>query len=447
MVVRKRLIFWLVKAYIKKSGKIIVISFFAGLLIFFAALFTANYLTRIIPIYRKVTIGVTGAYTEDNLPPIVLNKLSQGLTSVDNTGVIHPALASSWEISGKNTIYTFHLQPKLYFSDGREVTSDLIGYNFSDVIEKRPDNSTIIFQLKEPYAPFLVTVSRPIFQKGLVGVGDYKIQDIKLNGNFIQSLTLVSVTNHFDLETFQFYPTPDSLKLAYLMGEVTQAVGLTDMTFKGQKLSDFHNTTVKRDTNYDKLVTLFYNNNDGTLSDKRVRLALNYALQDTFSYGENTFVPYSEKSMFFNKDLTVRKQDISHAKLLLDAANISKLSLTIKTLDKYVSTAKDIAKDWQSLGIKTKIVSVDSVPNDFQVYLGDFNLSKDPDQYPLWHSDQPSNITKYKNLRIDKLLEDGRKSIDPAERTQIYADFQKYLLEDAPAAFLYFPYEYEAVRK
>ena len=29
----------------------------------------------------------------------------------------------------------------------------------------------------------------------------------------------------------------------------------------------------------------------------------------------------------------------------------------------------------------------------------------------------------------------------------IYADFQKYLLEDAPAAFLYFPYEYDVIRK
>ena len=77
----------------------------------------------------------------------------------------------------------------------------------------------------------------------------------------------------------------------------------------------------------------------------------------------------------------------------------------------------------------------------------DFNLSKDPDQYPLWHSGEQTNITKYKNLRIDKLLEDGRKNVDFNTRITIYNDFQKYLIEDTPASFLYFPYEYELIRK
>ena len=38
------------------------------------------------------------------------------------------------------------------------------------------------------------------------------------------------------------------------------------------------------------------------------------------------------------------------------------------------------------------------------MFLGDINLSKDPDQYVLWHSQQNSNISGYKNLRIDKLF-------------------------------------------
>jgi peptide/nickel transport system substrate-binding protein len=67
----------------------------------------------------------------------------------------------------------------------------------------------------------------------------------------------------------------------------------------------------------------------------------------------------------------------------------------------------------------------------------------------LWHSSQIqiNNISKNKNVRIDKLLEDGRKTNDLEERKKIYADFQKYLLEDPPAAFLYFPYEFTVARK
>ncbi|MEK7092766.1 MAG: peptide-binding protein, partial [Patescibacteria group bacterium] len=89
----------------------------------------------------------------------------------------------------------------------------------------------------------------------------------------------------------------------------------------------------------------------------------------------------------------------------------------------------------------------DSVPSDFQIFLGDFQLSKDPDQYSLWHSSQPQNISNYQNLRIDKLLEDGRKTTDIEKRRKIYEDFQKYLLADSPASFLFFPYEYDLIRK
>jgi DNA segregation ATPase FtsK/SpoIIIE-like protein len=65
----------------------------------------------------------------------------------------------------------------------------------------------------------------------------------------------------------------------------------------------------------------------------------------------------------------------------------------------------------------------------------------------ITNSKQANNITGYENKRIDKLLEDGRKTISQTERKKIYDDLQKYLLADAPAAFLYFPYEYTVTRK
>jgi len=86
------------------------------------------------------------------------------------------------------------------------------------------------------------------------------------------------------------------------------------------------------------------------------------------------------------------------------------------------------------------------LPTDYQIFLGDFSIPKDPDQYTLWHSEGPDNITHYKDLRIDKLLEDGRKTIDVNQRKSIYDDFQKFLLEDAPAVFLYYPNEYTITR-
>ena len=94
-------------------------------------------------------------------------------------------------------MFTFYHKTKSFikehehFSDGKPVTSETITYNFSDVTIKRPDKYTIMFNLKDPYAPFLVTASKGVFAKGYVGIGDYKIGNIQLNGNFVQSLTMV----------------------------------------------------------------------------------------------------------------------------------------------------------------------------------------------------------------------------------------------------------------
>ena len=453
-VIRKRLIFWLIKAYIRKSGKTIVFSFLFGLLIFFAVVFTSKYFIHLIPLARKETIGLVGAYTQDSLPPEIVDKLSSGLTKRDKDGTIKPALAASWEIMDKGKTYRFHLKQHQYFNDGKEVTSETINYDFSDVTEERPDKYTIVFKLHDAYAPFLVTVSRPIFDHGFNGVGAYQLKKVKLNGNFVQSLTLQSTKTTQDTINYEFYPTEESLKMAYLLGEVTEVKGLTSQKFDAMKLQNFPNTKLNKVSDDTQLVTLFFNTTDESLSDKRLRLALSYALPDTFAEGKRTYLPYAPKSIYYNNDLEDRTQDIAHAKLLLlpdqnssGSAATAPKEVTIKTLPKYHDDANAIAAAWKQLGIKSKIEEVDHIPNNFQIFLGDFSIPDDPDQYTLWHSDQRNNITHYKNLRIDKLLEDGRKTVDEAQRKQIYADFQKYLLEDAPAAFLYFPIEYTLIRK
>lgn len=454
MVVRKRLIFWLIRAYIRKSGKVIFFSFLAGLLFFFIFLFSSKFLENLIPVYKKSIFGVVGAYTRDNLPPFIVEKVSRGLTAVGSSGEVKPAIASSWEVLDNGKTYVFHLKKDQYFSDGRKITSDLINYNFSDVTVEKPNESTIVFKLKDSYSPFLITVSRPIFQSGLIGTGDYKINDIKLNGDFIQSLTLSRVKDRFDITIYEFYPSIEALKYAYVLGEVNQAIGLNNTSFGNMSYDKFPNSIITKKINNNKLVTLFYNNNDGTLSDKKIRLALSYALPNDYSEGEKAFLPYSPASIYYNKSLEDKKQNYSHAKLLLSASSVAsdsaalpKINLAIKTLPKYKTVAEKIKKSFSNIGVQISIEEVNSIPTNFQIYLGDFTLSKDPDQYPLWHSDQPRNITKYKNLRIDKLLEDGRKTNDSKARKTIYSEFQKFLTEDVPASFLYFPVEYDIKRK
>lgn len=448
---RRRLLFWLVRAHLKRYGKTIFFSFLIGLIVFYIITANSGLLISKIVSHRKVTIGIVGAYTVDTLPNPIVNKISQGLTTVDTNGLPKPAIASSWMVKDSGRTYEFLLRHNAYFSDGQNVTSDNINYNFANVKVKRPDRYTIIFNLQDRYAPFLLTVATPIFKDNFVGVGSYKVADIHINGSFVESLTIKSIKNASDEITYLFYPTEIAVKTAFVLGEVTDIEDLHDIKFGKTNFSSFPNAKVSSNANYNELVTLFYNTRDQDLGDRRLRDALQYAIPDSFSIGKSNSTPYSPLLWIGTSETLGKVQDLQHAKLLitpvLSAAKNNSLSFTFKVLPEYESVARVIGKEWEKIGVKTKIEVVDSTPTNFQIFLGRFTEPKDPDQYSLWHSQQTNNITNYDNKRIDKLLEDGRTIVDMEQRKAIYQDFQKYLLDDPPASFLFFPYEYTVVRK
>lgn len=448
-VFRRRLVFWLLKAYLKKWGRVFVISFVLGLIIFIGVIFFLQNYSHLLP-QRKEVIGVVGAYELDSLPQSILANFSRGLTKIDAAGKVLPDVASSWEIKDNGKTYVFKLHDNLNFAEGRKVTSKDIQYEFKDVRVERPDNNTIIFYLQEAYSPFLVTVSRPIFLKGLEGISQNKITDIEINGTFVASLDAITTQEEIKKSfSYIFYPNQEALKTAFLLGEITKVEGLQDVIYQNTEFSDHKNTNVTKEVNYNQLVTLFYNTKDSNLSDPNLRRALSYAIPNTFLHGERAYLPYPQTSQYYNPQAIEGGQDLDHAGALIRASLGEKTNVTfvMKTLSRYTETAEAIAKEWKKVGVTIKIEEVDSVPDTFQLYLGDFNVPKDPDQYTLWHSTSPSNITKIDDKRLDKLMEDGRNSTDEIERRRFYADFQKFLLDEAPASFLYFPTSYTVTRK
>ena len=450
IVLRKRLIFWLAKAYLKRWGKNILYSFGIGLVIFFLIRFALGSFIARFPFVQKETIGMVGPYTIDSLPEDILQRISRGLTKTLKDGKVLPDIAEKWKISSNGKAYALYLRKDMYFSDGSELTSDSINYDFSEVVSSRPDKYTIVFNLKDVYSPFLVTLSRPIFKKGITGLGDYKVKRINLNGNFVESIELYSEKFKKALIYQMSYPTLQSLKTAFVLGEVSKMVGIPDIAYKNKNFKSFKNVNIVKKTNYKLLVTLFYNTKDKVLSDKALREGLRYTMPDSFAQGERNPSPLPYFSYASSEGVNSYSQDLEHAKVLIDKSNTatdsSKISLTLDTLPKYEASARQIAKIWMSMGIDVKVKVVDKVPDVFQIFLGEFNIPSDPDQYALWHSDQISNITNYSNLRIDKILEDGRKELDIEKRKLIYADFEKYIFADPPASFLFFPYSYEVSR-
>ena len=238
------------------------------------------------------------------------------------------------------------------------------------------------------------------------------------------------------------------MKLAFIMGEVDQIKGIDSLKFLKTDFAEWKRVNSDQQVDTKSMVTLFYNTEDPILSDKKVRQALNYALPTKFEFGKKSYSPIIPTSPFYYPTSETQPTGIELAKTILESPGITvDQDIVISTTSEYEKTAVSIQKAWTEIGIDSKIKIVNGIPTSFQVLLYKFKVPHDPDQYTLWHSRGGANITKYKSLRIDKLLEDGRSTLDNEKRITIYSDFQKYLLDDVPASFLYFPYTYTLTRK
>ena len=114
-------------------------------------------------------------------------------------------------------------------------------------------------------------------------------------------------------------------------------------------------------------------------------------------------------------------------------------------------TANLLKEQWKKVGIK---VIIQSLPiseikqntikeRNYETFLFGQVLGLVPDPFPFWHSSQrvyPGlNLANYKNEKVDKLLEQARIEESKKNRAEKYLEAQKYLLNDAPALFLYNP--------
>ena len=109
---------------------------------------------------------------------------------------------------------------------------------------------------------------------------------------------------------------------------------------------------------------------------------------------------------------------------------------------------QELAEQWRQVGVRAtpRVVGLASLASDnlstrtFQAAVTHWQLSGDPDPYPLWHStqiDNGQNYTGWSNEQADLLMEQGRSVNDPGRRIQLYSEFQRIFGEQLPALPLY----------
>lgn len=436
---------WFVSAFVGKYFAFITLGFFVGLVL--SAIVT--FLPTISPgqfVSRENIVGMVGQYSLSSLPRFLQSQLSLGLTAIDENDQVRPQAASSWEIKDNGSRYLFHLRRDLFWQDGSKFRSFDINLRLKDVEILARGDYEVEFKLKGPYSALPAIVSQPLFKKNLVTLGTNKTARIRQNNGLVSSLEINDRKNGAKT-LYKFYKSVDEAILALKLHQINTISGLSSLS----GMQTWLNLKIAKETDYHKFVALFFNNAKEPFKEKNTRLGLTYALPDNLTDEEEALGPVSKKSWAYNSQAkNYLNNGALAAKYLQDllapSASSSAFSLTLTTMASYRDIADKIARAWTDLGINVKVTENNTNPKDYDVFLAAIETMPDPDEYSLWHSTQESNISNLNNPRIDKLLEDGRIKSDPKERKQIYQDFQKFLVEDDPAAFLFYPASYTVSR-
>lgn len=442
---RKIRFFWnLIKAFLRKHYLVFLGSLVLGIILFFFIVKIAPFLIDKIPELKKTQkIGVVGKYTQEELPIDILNLISQGLTQTLEDGSVQPALAESWTVEEEGKKYSFQLKDNIFWQDGTPITSDDINYKFSGLEKEVIDEKNLSFRLLEPFSPFLNVVSVPVFKKNLIGVGPYRVKKIGKAEGVVRSLVLSGPGKQL---IFRFYPTLETATTGFKLGEIDILKNVLDNPFPDNWQTKL---TIEETVKDNQFIGLFFNTQDPNLGDKTLRQALSYALKK--DYPNRALTSLSLKSWAFNPEVKTYDFSPEKAREFFEKSrgeDEEPLTLELATPETFLQEAEEIKKSWQEiLGIQTNIKIINSLSPDFQVLLTALEVPLDPDQYTLWHSTQPSNITRFQSPKIDKLLEDGRKILDQAKRKEKYFDFQRFLSEELPVLFLYHPTVYTIRRK
>jgi peptide/nickel transport system substrate-binding protein len=428
---------------------------------------------------------------------IVNGTIYEGLTTIDKDLRIVPGLAQSWTVTPDGKGYTFKLAPGVTFHDGSAMTAEDVVASLNRVLSKdiasplasrlaamdkaeASDAATVVVTLKEPSAPFLTALAsiaivpkaylanKDALQRQPVGTGPFRFKEWQPNG-------FIELAKH-DGYWVKGQPKMDGVRFNIIPESATRQVGLssgqyailpnidaaTALQLKGKP-------GVKIADTLELAYTLVgMNTSKPPFDNPKVREALNYALDRNEIVQAALFgagVPGGPLSPAL-KDWAVETRSFAcftpsaaKAQELLKAAGVTgPVAITLLVLPR--QDIKDIAQVVQAqlnkAGFKAelKIPEIGQFVQDwrnsnFDAFVSTNAGSVDPDDYfyRTFRSGGSTNVFKYSNPEVDRLLDSARADLTPASRKASYDKVQTLLACDGPAAFMTYGQLYTAMRQ
>ena len=381
--------------------------------------------------------------------------------------------------------------------------------NWQGVNVATPDAQTVTFTLNQPYAPFLASTTLGIIPKHIWGkipyenwaYSDYNTKNVVGSGWYKVSKIATDssgVPQYYDLSLYRkdggtgvpridgialhFYASEDALVAAYQDGSIDALGGIDPANAKKLQEEGAQILTAP----LPRVFGLFFNQSQAPIfADASVRKAVALAIdkdavvsQVLLGYGSVANSPIPESAgltaatpqaetsgniavakSLLEKDGWTQGDDGIYQKVV-SKKETDRLSFELDTnnVPELTQAANLIAANLRAAGIEatTKVYETGSLnqdiirPRKFQALFFGQVVASQSDLFAFWDSSQRTdpglNIAGYANAAVDKDLEQGLATLDPAKEHTLYAAFDASIAADVPAVFIYSPAYIYAVR-
>ncbi|MDE7253252.1 MAG: ABC transporter substrate-binding protein [Acetatifactor sp.] len=419
----------------------------------------------------------------------ILFNIFEGLVKPDPEGNLMNAVADGYSISEDGLVYTFTLRDGVKFHNGNDVTAEDVKYSLervagildgtaliSTLSAERGgiksvdilDNKTVQVTVGSANLELIYSFTAAIIPAGSgedaesapIGTGPFSFV------SYTPQEGIVVAKNpdywqkglpYLDEVNFKIVNSPDTALLDLQGGSIDIYPYMTD-----SQATELEGSFQVLAAPSNVVQALFLNNADETLSDVRVRQAINYAL-DKDSVNEYVFggdgaiissamLPTLQDFYEDLNDVYGTGANVEKAKELLAEAGYSDgIDLEIKVPSNYevhMQTAEVVAEQLKSAGINATIVPVEwgtwleDVYNGrkYQATISGITCDQTPG-YLLnrFQTESSKNFINYANSAYDETYLKAAASLDLAEKAVYYKELQTMLAQDAGTAFLSVP--------
>ena len=412
----------------------------------------------------------------------VIRMMYNSLLWIDFNAQPQPALAEKWEIVDDNT-YKFYLRKGVKFHNGYDFTAEDVKFSL-DRQRVSPKVKSFVEAISEviidneyevtvktayPYAPLLSNLGgtqasilckkyyEELEAKGKkygeapIGTGPMIFKEWKPNNNF----TVVRNDNYWGEKavatsvTMRVIPEEAARTIALENGEIHMLDMVPAVDIK-RVLDNPDIKTVRQPST--AITYASFNQTKKPFDDVRVRQALSYAtnkqnmvdvILEGFGQEMNNVFPVTMPS--YLADLNPFPYDVEKAKALLaEAGYADGMNIEIATSgDERNRVAQLLQSDYAAINVTLDIVLLEwgayleyISKKDHQMFIVGWSAGFEPDGSctPLFHTDSggpTGNRGWYSNPEVDKLIEDGKTTLDMEKRIPIYEKIQTQVMQDA----------------